>query len=99
MYPAAAKIIIRIILENMKAYLESLMHREMVGIRSRFSCIDHINTPWIILEQCSKFRSSLQMLAMDFQKGFDSGNREGICTALGMRSIPGKLIPIMIGDI
>jgi hypothetical protein len=93
--PIASKIIARIILERVKTHLESKLDDEQAGFRAGSSCIDHINTLRIIIEQCVEFRSPLHLLFIDFEKAFDSVRREYIWTALKNKGIPEKIIAII----
>lgn len=52
------------------------------------------STPYGSNKQCTKFRSSLPLLFINFEKAFDSVYREYIWSALHRRGIPEKLIAI-----
>lgn len=65
------------------------------GFRVQFSCSDHINTLWIILDQCTEFTSPLRLFFIDFEKAFDRVSREYIYIALHRRSILKELIPLI----
>ena len=49
--PAISKIISNIILDRIKDHLYSTIDREQAGFRPGSSCVDHINTLRIIIEQ------------------------------------------------
>lgn len=83
-----------IILEHIKQYLEGLIDGEQVDSCFGFCCTDHINTLWIILEQCGKFRFPLHLSLIDFEKTFDSS--EGVdLECFTLRVIPEKVIVII----
>ena len=49
--------------------------------------VDHINTLWITIEQSSEYRSDLHRVFVDFEKAFDSVDREGLWMALRRNQI------------
>lgn len=93
--PAISKIIAKIILNRIKEHLENTITSAQAGFRSGFSCADHINTIRIIIEQCVEHNSTLNLLFIDFEKAFDSINRNCIWNALRKRGIPSKLIALI----
>jgi hypothetical protein len=93
--PIASKIVARILLERIKTHIEAQLDDEQAGFRTGSSCIDHINTLRIIIEQCVEFRSPLHLLFIDFEKAFDSVRREYIWAALRNKGIPEKIIAII----
>ena len=56
--PAVAKILEKIILERLKVEIYKTISRDQAGFKSGSSCIDHINTLRIIVEQCAEYRSN-----------------------------------------
>jgi hypothetical protein len=74
---SSSKILSKIILNRIKGYIYKL-RREKMGLRKGRSCIDHINTLRIILEQFYEFQSPLYLIFIDFEKAFDYINREKI---------------------
>ena len=93
--PAVSKIIAKVILERIRDPLISTVDAEQAGFRAGSSCTDHINSVRIIIEQCKEFRSDLHMIFIDFEKAFDSVNRDCIWQALRSRGIPEKIIAII----
>ena len=59
------------------------------------SCTDHFNSVRIIIEHCKEFRSDLLMIFTDFERAFDSVNRNFSWQALHNRGIPEKIIAII----
>lgn len=90
-------IIVEIILERVKEYLENVIDKDQAGFRSRSSYIDHINILRIILEQSVEFRSSFHLLFINLEKTFDSLNREYIWCALHRRGILKKPVAALSG--
>ena len=95
MSSACAKIISKIILERLKQHLYSTIDAEQAGFRPGSSCTDHINTIRILIEQCVEYISDLSMVLIDFEKTFDSINRDCIWTAFRNRAVPEKIISII----
>ena len=85
--PAILKIISKVILDRIKYHLYSNIDREQPGFRSESSDVDHINTLRIIIEQSAEYRSDLHLVFVDFEKAFDSMDREVLWMALRRREI------------
>ena len=82
-------------LDRIKDHLYSTIDREQAGFRPGSSCIDHINTLRIIIEQSAEYSSDLHLVFVDFEKTFDSVDREGLWMALISRGIPNKLVSVI----
>ena len=93
--PAVSKIIEKIVLERMKKAIYATIAREQAGFISGSSCIDHINTLRLVIEQCAEHRSPLHLAFVDFEKAFDSIDRNCIWNALSRRGTPQKIINII----
>ena len=89
--PAISKIISKVILDRIKDHLYSTIDREQAGFRPGSSCVDHINTVRLIIGQSAEYRSDLHLVFVDFEKAFDSMNREVLWMALRRRGIPSKI--------
>lgn len=89
------KLMARIILERIKARIEATLGRHQAGFRSRHSCVDHINTLRIIIEQSAELKSPLHLMFVDFEKAFDRVNREFIWKSLSRRGIHPKIVAII----
>lgn len=87
---ACSKVFMRIILNRMMQSMEKDLRKEQAGFRPQRSCIDQINTVRIIIEQCAEFGSPLYALFVDYEKAFDSINRECIWLTLKNRGMPEK---------
>ena len=79
--PAISKIISKVTLDRIKENLYSTIDREQAGFRPGSSCVDHINTR-IIIEQSAEYRSDLHLVFVDFEKAFNSVDREVLWMAL-----------------
>ena len=72
----AGKVLHRIILERLKEGLDSKLREEQAGFRQHRSCRDQIITLRIITEQSVEWNSSLYIIFVDFEKAFDSVDKE-----------------------
>ena len=72
------KILTRIILERIKKALDETLREEQAGFRQDRSCTDHIATLRIIIEQSLEWQIQLYSVFVDFQKAFDSVDRDVI---------------------
>ena len=71
------KVLSRIILERLKATLDKTLGDEQAGFRQDRSRTDHIVTMRIIIEQSLEWQSPMYSVFVDFQKAFDSEDRDG----------------------
>ena len=90
--PTISKIICKVILDRIIYHLYSTI--EQAGFRPESSCVDHINTLRIIIEQSAEYRSDLHLVFVDFEKVFDSVDREGLWMTLRRRGTPNKLVSV-----
>ena len=86
-----SKILSRIIYNRIVQEADKLIRKEQAGFRTNRSCVDQINTLRIICEQCNEWRSTLYLLFIDFEKAFDSLNRDYIWRTITKFGIPGKI--------
>ncbi|RUS71656.1 hypothetical protein EGW08_020580 [Elysia chlorotica] len=89
------KILSRIILERLRTTLDQKLRDEQAGFRQRKSCTDQIASLRIIIEQSLEWQTSLYMTFVDFQKAFDSVDREVIWKLMQYYGIPHKFINII----
>jgi hypothetical protein len=90
-----SKILSRIILNRIKRHIDNKLRREQMGFREGRSCIDQVNTLRIILEQFNEYQSLLYFIFIDFEKSFDSINRNKMWNAMKMFGIPDKIIRLI----
>ena len=83
-----SKILTRIILERLKKALDKTLSEEQAGFRQDRSCTDHIATLRIIIEQSLEWQSPLYSVFVDFQKAFDSVDRDVICRLMQHYGFP-----------
>jgi hypothetical protein len=90
-----SKVLTRIILERLKEALDKRLRSEQAGFRQDRSCTDHIATLRIIIEQSIEWQSPLYTTFVDFEKAFDSVDRETIWKLMQHYGIPPKLVSII----
>jgi hypothetical protein len=92
---SSSKILPRIILNRIKRHIDNKLRREQMGFSEGRSCIDQVNTLRIILEQFNKYQSSLYLIFIDFEKAFDSINRNKMWNAMKLFGIPDNIIRLI----
>ena len=88
-----SKILTRIILERLKKDLDKTLREEQAGFRQDRSCTDHIATLRIIIEQSLEWQSPLHFVFIDFQKAFDSVDRDVIWRLMQHYGFPPSSFP------
>lgn len=73
-----SKVLTRVILERLREALDKRLRPEQAGFRQDRSCTDHIATLRMIIEQSIEWQSPLYLTFVDFEKAFDSLDRETI---------------------
>ena len=79
----------------MKVAVGEALRDEHAGFRQDRSCIDQIATLRIIVEQTIEWSSPLYLLFVDFEKAFDSLDREAMWRILRHYGIPNKIINML----
>ena len=90
-----SKVMTRIILERLKDAVDTKLRPEQAGFRKEKSCTDQIASLRIIIEQSLEWNSSLYLNFIDFQKAFDSVDRNTIWKLLQHYGIPSIYIKII----
>ena len=88
-----SNILTRIILERLKKALDKTLREEQAGFRQDRSCKDHIATLRIIIEQSLEWQSQLYSVFVDFQKAFDSVDRNVIWRLMQHYGFPPSSFP------
>ena len=86
------KILNRIILERMKGKVDQTLREQQAAFRQDRSCTDQIATLRIIVEHYIEWNSSLYMNFVDYEKAFDSVDRETLWKVLRHYGVPKKLV-------
>jgi hypothetical protein len=89
------KVLCKVILNRIQEKIDATLRRQQAGFRAGRSCVDHITTLRIILEQVNEFQDSLLLVFVDFEKAFDRLNHENIWAALRRRGVPEKLVHLI----
>ena len=89
------KVLSRIILERLKTALDKTLRDEQAGFRKDRSCTDHIATLRIIIEQSLEWQTPLYTVFVDFQKAFDSVDRDVIWRLMYHYGLPPKFVTII----
>lgn len=91
----ALKVFMKIILERMVNVIDKKIRPNQAGFRPGRSCIDQINTIRIIIEQSVELNSPLYLLFIDYEKAFDSVDRECIWMELKNIGVPEKIVSVI----
>jgi hypothetical protein len=89
------KVFNRVLLERMKNAVDPQLRDEQAGFRQNRSCTDQIATLRIIVEQSLEWNSSLYINFIDFEKAFDSVDRESLWRLLRHYGIPTKIVNLI----
>lgn len=88
------KCIAHIINNRLSEHIEPTLRPSQCGFRPNRSCVDHINTLRIIVEQSVEWRSPLYLTFIDFKCAFDSIKHSALWSILERTGVPPKLINI-----
>ena len=89
------KILNRIILNRIKDKVDPLLRDMQAGFRKERSCTDQIVTLRIILEQSAEWNTPLYINFVDFEKAFDSLDRDSLWKLLRHYGVPDKIVTII----
>ena len=84
----------RKVLERVKDTVDSQLRDQQAGFRKNRSCTDQIATLRIIVEQPLEWNSALYINFVDYEKAFDSVDREILWKLLRHYGIPSKLVSL-----
>ena len=89
------KVLSKIILTRIKDEVDPKLRKNQAGFRAGRSCADQIAALRIIIEQSLEFNASLYINFIDYQKAFDSLDRNTMWKILAHYGIPPKIIEII----
>ena len=89
------KVLNRILLDRMSAAVDPILRDQQAGFRSNRSCTDQIGTLRIIVEQSIEWNSPLYINFIDYEKAFDSVDRDTLWKLLRHYGIPEKIITLI----
>ena len=85
----------RIILNRIKDKMDLLLRDIQAGFRKERSCADQIVTLRIILKQSAEWNTPLYINFVDFEKAFDSLDRDSLWKLLRHYGVPDKIVNII----
>ena len=89
------KVLNRVILDRLKTGVDAKLRDHQAGFRKDRSCTDQIATLRIIVEQSMEWDSSLYIHFVDYEKAFDSLDRDTLWKFLQHYGIPEKCISLI----
>nr|KAG5711141.1 hypothetical protein BaRGS_004785 [Batillaria attramentaria] len=89
------KVLNRILLERMREAVDPMLRDQQAGFRRNRSCADQIASLRIIVEQSLEWNSPLYINFIDYEKAFDSADREALWKLLRHYGDPGKIISLI----
>ena len=79
----------------MKDAIDNVLRDEQASFKKERSCDDQIATLRIIVEQSIEWQSPLYKCFLDFEKAFDSFDKDSICNILLHYGVPIKFVDII----
>lgn len=89
------KVFCKVLLTRIEKKIDETLRESQAGFRPGRSCVDHINTLRIIIEQVNEFQNNLHLVFVDFKKAFDSLDHQNIWDSLERKGVPMKLINLI----
>ncbi|KAK3780057.1 hypothetical protein RRG08_061825 [Elysia crispata] len=89
------KVFTRILLERIKETVDDQLRDNQAGFRKNRSCTDQIAALRIIVEQSIEWNSPLLVNFIDFEKAFDSIDRDTLWKLLRHYGIPPKIVTLI----
>ncbi|VDO15268.1 unnamed protein product [Brugia timori] len=89
------KVLCKVILNRIQEKIDATLRRQQAGFRAGRSCVDHIVSLRIILEQVNEFQESLYLVFIDYEKAFDRLNHENLWGALRRKGVPDKIVNLI----
>ena len=89
------KVLNRIILERVRDAVDPKLRDQQAGFRRNRSCADQIASLRIIVEQSIEWNSTLYINFIDFEKAFDSVDREILWKLIRHYGVPDKIISLI----
>nr|KAG5711941.1 hypothetical protein BaRGS_026382 [Batillaria attramentaria] len=89
------KVLNRVLLERMRKAADPMLRDQQAGFRRNRSCADQIASLRIIVEQSLEWNSPLYINFIDYEKAFDSVDREALWKLLRHYGVPRKIISLI----
>ena len=93
--PIPGKVFNRVLLNRIKDAIDPQLREQQAGFRKNRSCTDQIAMLRIILEQSLEWNSPLYINFVDYEKAFDSVDRQTLWKLLRHYGIPEKITNII----
>ena len=90
-----SKVFSRVLLNRMREAIDTQLRDQQAGFRKERSCTDQIATLRIIVEQSLEWNSPLYINFIDYEKAFDSVDRNTLWKLLRHYGVPQKLTDII----
>ena len=85
----------RVILNRLTGNVDPILRDQKAGFRKGRSCTDQIATLPIILEQSLEWKTSLYVNFIDYEKAFDSLDRQTLWKLLKNYGVPDKFVNLI----
>ncbi|KAL0165193.1 hypothetical protein M9458_040946 [Cirrhinus mrigala] len=95
MLSVPGKVLNRVLSERMKEAVDAKLRDQQAGFRRYRSCIDQIASLRIIVEQSLEWNSPLYINFIDYEKAFDSVDRQTLWKLLRHYGVPKKFISLI----
>ena len=89
------KVLNRVLLERMKEVVDPKLRDHLAGFRRNRSCADQIASLRIKVKQSLEWNSPLYINFIDYEKAFDSVDRETMWKLLRHSGVPEKIISVI----
>ena len=89
------KVFNRIILHKLKDIVDPKLRDNQEGFRKNRSCVDQITTLRLIVEQSLEWNSSFYINFIDYEKAFDSVDRDMLWKIMRHYGIPEKIVNLI----
>ena len=90
--PLASKVLGRILISRIQTGVDHTLTKEQAGFQVGRGTVDQVFVLRNILEQVNEWNATMYIHFVDFEKAFDSVNRDSLWTIMGIYDIPRKLI-------
>ena len=90
-----SKVFLRVIATRIIKAIDGILRKEQAGFRANKGCIDHIFALRNIIEQCIEWQHTIIINIVDFEKAFDSLDRESMWEIMRTYGIPDKIITMI----
>ena len=90
-----SKVFNHVLLNRIKNAVDPMLRDQQAGFRTNRSCTDQIATLRIILEQSLEWNSPLYVNFVDYEKAFDSLDRQTLWRLLRHYGVPQKIVDII----